>query len=308
MRAPALYRGELTDFVPAAGLRWLVVGSPARLARQPALAPLRARWLTEQRRQAFAAATGIDVLGTERGLVAGFDLGTLYMADASGWVAQPERVFARRLAGSELVRRPHPELSRVTGLVGSRPEALVRVGDELVAVAVGDLGLARVVELRAQRKLDAVASAFEGASLSTLPEPALRPRSFALYLPGPFDEGWVSSGATLLGAAHALAIGVDVAGDEVGVQLFMTGSWDTALDGARLARHWRAFAESALGRQLALDRPLTPLDVSASERLLEAYTRLDASAFSAGVEALLMGNLDDLLGVHGGLAAPPAPP
>ena len=118
------YRGELTDFVPAAGLRWLVVGSPARLAQSPALASLRARWLTEQRRRAFASATGIDVFGTERGLVAGFDLGTLYMTDSSGWVAPPEQRFARRLAGSELLRQPHPQVWRVTGLVGSRPEAL----------------------------------------------------------------------------------------------------------------------------------------------------------------------------------------
>ncbi len=306
--APALYHGELTDFVPAAGLRWLVAGSPARLAQQPALASLRARWLTEQRRRAFAAATGIDVLATERGLVAGFELGTLYMADASGWVARPERLFARRLAGSELLRQPHPQLWRVTGLVGTRPEALVRVADELVAVAVGDLTLARVVELRAQRRLDKVPSAFQGAALSTLPEEALGPSSFALYLPGPLDAEWVTAGAGLLGAAHALAISIDVDEARVELQLFIAGRWDTALDGARLAERWRAFAESSLGRQLALDRPVVPLDVRASDRLLHAYTHLDASALSAGVEALLVGNLDDLLRFEDSSGAPAAPP
>src|SRR6187431_1846533 len=43
---PPLYRGALTDFVPAAGLRWLVAGSPRALARASVLAPLRERWLT----------------------------------------------------------------------------------------------------------------------------------------------------------------------------------------------------------------------------------------------------------------------
>src|SRR5262245_39264695 len=37
---PALHRGALTDFVPAAGLRWLVLGSPQQLAREPGLASL----------------------------------------------------------------------------------------------------------------------------------------------------------------------------------------------------------------------------------------------------------------------------
>ena len=155
--APALHRGELTDFVPAAGLRWLVSGSPAELARQPVLALLQQRWLTPQRLRAFSTGTGIDLLGTERGLVAGFDLGTLYMADASGWVAPPERLFAERLAGSERLHKTHPRVWRVTGLVGSEPEALVRVDDDLVAVAVGDPTLARIVELFA-----------EGASLASL--------------------------------------------------------------------------------------------------------------------------------------------
>jgi hypothetical protein len=294
--------------VPAAGLRWLLVGSPAQLAHEPALASLRARWLTEQRRQSFAAATGIDVFGTQRGLVAGFDLGTMYMADASGWVARPEQRFAQRLAGSELLRQPHPEIWRVTGLVGTRPEALVRIGDALVAVAVGDLTLSRVVELRAQQRLPQVASAFDGASLSTLPEEALRPHSVALYLPGPLDADWVSAGAGLLGAAHALAIDLDVVGARVDLQLFVAGSWDTTRDGTRLAEQWQAFAQSSLGQRLALDRPLTELEVGASERLLRAYTQLDANAFSAGVEQLLVGNLDDLLGFEGGLAEPTAPP
>src|SRR6187402_2260557 len=56
---PALLRGALTDYVPAAGLRWMIAGSPAQLAREPALAPLRARWITEDRRRAFATSTGV---------------------------------------------------------------------------------------------------------------------------------------------------------------------------------------------------------------------------------------------------------
>jgi hypothetical protein len=294
--APALHQGELTDFVPAAGLRWLVSGSPSELARQPALAPLRQRWLTPERERAFTAVTGIDLLGTERGLIAGYDLGTLYLADASAWVARPERSFAERLAGSERLRRSHPRVWRVTGLVGSVPESLVRVDDQLVAVAVGDLTLARVVEMFAERRLNHVATAFDGASLSALPAELLRPRTLALYLPGPLDADWIQ-GEGLLAAASALAVTLDLSGTRLDVRLFVAGRWDPEQDGARLGQAWHAFAESSLGRRLALDRPLSAADVRGSETLLSFYTPFDATAFSVGLEELLVGNLDDLLGL-----------
>jgi len=291
----ALHRGALTDFVPAAGLRWLVVGSPRRLAHEPGLASLRQRWLTEDRRRAFALETGVDLFATERALAAGFDLGTLYMADASGFRARPEVAFARRLAGSERMRQPHPNVWQVTGLVGSEPEALVRVADALVAVAVGDVTLARAVELRALGRLERTAPAFHGVSLSTLPVELLRPAAFAFYLPGPIEGSWLGSGAGLLGAAHALAVTLALDGPRLTVQLGVAGSWHPADDAAELGSVWQAFAASSLGRKLALDRPLGPAEVRASERLLALEQTLDAAAFSAGLEDLLVGNLDDLV-------------
>ena len=295
---PALHAGALTDFVPAAGLRWLVAGSPKQLAREPALGALRTRWLTEQRRRAFAIETGVDLFATERALAAGFDLGTLYMADASGWRLRPEAAFARRLAGTERLRQPHPRLWQVTGVVGTEPEALVRVDDALVAVAVGDVTLARVVELRALGRLERVAPAFEGASLSALPAELLGPRAFAFYLPGPIEGDWLGPSAGLLAGAHALALGLDVDGARIELELSVAGSWRTSEDAEHLRMAWESFAASGLGRQLALERPVAPLEVRGSERLLELSGAFDAAAFAAGLEALLVGNLGDLVGTH----------
>jgi hypothetical protein len=292
---PALHRGALTDFVPAAGLRWLVVGSPRQLAHEPGLASLRQRWLTDDRRRAFALETGVDLFATERALAAGFDLGTLYMADASGLRARPEVAFARRLAGSERLRQPHQGVWHVTGLVGSEPEALVRVADVLVAVAVGDVTLARAVELRALGRLERTAPAFQGVSLASLPAALLRPVAFAFYLPGPIEGPWLGSGAGLFGAAHALAATFALDGPRLSLHLAVAGSWQAADDAAELGSVWQAFAASTLGRVLALDRPPTPAEVRGSERLLELDQALDAAAFSAGLEELLVGNLDDLV-------------
>jgi hypothetical protein len=290
-----LHRGALTDFVPAAGLRWLVVGSPRQLAREPGLASLRQRWLTDDRRRAFARETGVDLFATERALAAGFDLGTLYIADASGWLAPPELAFARRLAGSERLRQPRPNVWHVTGLVGSEPEALVRVADALVAVAVGDLTLARAVELRALGRLDRTLPAFQGVSLAELPDELLRPAPFAFYLPGPIQGSWVGGAGGLLGAAHALGATLALDGPRLRLRLCVAGRWHATEDAAELGSLWQAFASSGLGQKLALDRPLTPAEVHGSEARLELVAALDAAAFSAGLEGLLVGNLDDLV-------------
>lgn len=290
---PPLHHAELTDFVPAAGLRWLVVGSPRALAAAPALAPLRERWLTEERRRAFARSTGIDLWSTERALAAGFELGTLYAADASGWVAPPEKIFAGRLAGSERSHRPHPRIWRVAGVAGTRPETLVRVADELVAIAVNDPTLARVVELRARGRLERVAPALDGVSLGALPEELRRPGPLTLYVPGPLEEQWVASGTSLLANTQALALTLELVGEQVAVGIALAGHWRPD-DLPRLRETWGAFATTSLGRELSLDRPLEPTETAGSETLLRLRTRLEGGAFASGLERVLRGQLGDL--------------
>ncbi len=294
--------------MPAAGLRWLVVGSPRDLAEHPVFAALRERWLTPPRFHAFAAATGIDLLRTEHALVAGFDLGTLYMADASGWVAPPDAVFTERLAGSETVHRPHPEVWRITGLVGSTPETLVRIDDELVAVAVGDPTPARVVELRARGRLQSVAPALEGAALSGLQPELSKPSAFAFYALGPFEGQWLTSGAALLAGAEALSLMAELSGERLGVSLAVRGVWDAALDREPLLRSWQALASSPLGRVLTLDRPVEPVRVEVSESQLTLRIWLSAQPFLHGVESLLSADLDGLLGVSSPASSGQLPP
>ena len=290
---PALLRGALTDYVPAAGLRWMIAGSPAQLAREPALAPLRARWMTDERRQAFATNTGVDVFATERAVAAGFDLGTLYLADASGWIAAPERRFAERLAGTEQLRKPHPELWRVSGVVGSTPEALVRVGSELVAVAEGDPALARVVELRALGRAGRIAPAFEGAALATLPSELRAPHPVAAYVPGPLDPAALGDSTGLLAGTLALCASLAPDNTVLHLELALSGQWRPALDEPRLREAWQSFVSSAIGSRLGLDVAALSVDVHGSESLLTLRTDLDAGAFVAGVLGLLTGTVED---------------
>jgi len=291
---PPLHHGALPDFVPAAGLRWLVVGSPRELAAAPALAPLRDGWLTEARRQAFARSTGIDLWQTERALAAGFELGTLYLADASGWVAPPEKPFVARLAGSERSEQPHPRIWRVSGVAGTHPETLVRVADQLVAVAVGDPTLARVVELRARGRLGRVVSALDGVSLAALPADLRRPGPLTLYVPGPLEEDWVADGTSLLGNTQALALTLELAGEHMTLGVALAGHWRPERDLPRLLETWDIFARTSLGRELTLDRPLEPTETAGSETLLRLRTQLAGDAFATGLARLLRGQLGDL--------------
>jgi hypothetical protein len=292
----APHRGALTDYVPAAGLRWLVAGSPRQLASADGLATLRQRWLGADRTLAFSRATGIDLTHTERALVAGFDLGTLYMVDASAWVSSPERAFVERLAGSEIERRVHPSVTTYAGLAGTEPQALVRVDDTLIAVAVAALGLARVVESFALQRFERVATAFEGAALSSLPPRLRSPMPLAFYLPGPLDPEAIGDAAGVLAGAFALVLTLEPQGPSLGLELSLSGSWETTLDAERLLTAWHDFSAGPLGRQLALDAAREPAQSEGSETLLTLRTQLDAGAFALGLERLSTSDVNDLLG------------
>jgi hypothetical protein len=292
---PELHRGPLTDYVPAAGLRWLLTGSPRYFALHPALRALRESWLTDERFRAFSTATGIDLMRTERALVAGFDLGTLYMADASGWVQVPETPFAERLAGSGRLHRPHPDVWRLTGVVGSVPQALVRVDRELVAVAVGDLVPARVVELRARGRLASVVTALRGAALSDLPPELTTPGPLRFYALGPFEGEWLAEGGGLLGAARAVAAGVELESQNVRLCIALTGYWDPVLDRERLQEAWQAIATSSVGQLLGLDRPSEPIQVDAEVARLVLRVRVDTPSLLAGIQQLFAQDVSELL-------------
>lgn len=305
--APPLQLGALTSFVPAAGLRWLVAGSPRYWAQQPALAGVRQRWLTDQRLQAFAKATGIELIRTERALVAGFDLGTLYLADGSGWTQKPELPFIERLAGSARVQRTHPSVWRVTGLVGSTPEALVRLDDAVVAVAVKDPMLARLVEYRARGRLSQVVPALRGAALSALPAEFLEPGPLVAYALGPWPPSALPEGAGLLSAAVAVGARAELEGKALQVRIALAGSWGELKDQEQLLRLWQALSTSSLGHTLHLDQPRAAPSVHTSEQVLGLDLDLDAEQVLAGLESVAAGHWQPLLGPASGSESPESP-
>lgn len=299
---PSLREGALTDFVPAAGLRWLIVGSPRYFAEQPALRAPLARLFSEERLDAFALATGVDLRRSERAALAAFELGELYLVDGSGWVGAPELRFTERSAGSARSERPHSRIWRVSALVSSRPQTLVRIDDDLLAVAVGDPTPARVVEAYALDKLRRTPSALHGAALATLPADVLRPAPLAAYALGPFHGEWATALGGVLGGALAFGATAELAGEALSARVVLSGAWSGEESARQLEEAWARLGASELGRLLALDRPLRAPRVSVSPELLQLEVTLDAPALLGGLHAAVAGGVDELL------ASPPRVP
>ena len=165
---PRRYTGKLEDYVPAAGLRWLIRGSPDKLAESQSFRPALETFITKDRLRAVAQTTGFALETVTHGVIASFDLGTLYLAELPGPTASEARThfIARQIHGAT-PRTPEPGIVVLSGLTEGVPLGLVTIDDRVVAYCVGDPMLCRVVEAYARGKLKAK-SAFHGAALAGL--------------------------------------------------------------------------------------------------------------------------------------------
>ena len=273
---PPLHQGPLTDFVASAGLRWLLVGSPKHVAENPAFREAVSVLFPGDRVDGFAAGSGVDLRNVESALIAGFDFGTLYAVEPSAGSAP--RIVARfreRIVSGEQRHPSHPLVERITGVIGTTPETLVRVEQRLIAVAVGDPTPARVVEAFARKKLPRSPTALRGAALSTLaPPPAGSVATF--YAPGPFSGEWARGARGLL--ADTLALSISVVPLDAGRARFVVQiAGDFPPSGiADLTRAVSDLAQSPMGKLLGLDQFATPplLRERANSLWLEAELKL----------------------------------
>ncbi len=296
---PKLHEGPLSDYVAAAGLRWLVMGRPAELAANPAFVATVSSLLQAQRLDAFAATTGVDLRRTPNALAAGFDYGTLYMAETPGNNAHVEELFMERLVRGASVARPHPDLHRVSGLVGNSPQTLVRIDQKLIAVTVGDPTPARVVEAFARGRLSRSPSALRGAALSVLPSKLGRePISF--YAPGPFPPEWQAGVRGLLAGTTAVGASAAPAGNQrLRVAVYLAGAWGEAPDaGQRLMLGWEDLVRSPLGHLLGLDLGGSPPSVETTPELLSAYAELELEPLVKGLRAAVAADAREILDLH----------
>lgn len=292
---PPLHHGPVTDYVPAAGLRWMVVGSPRRIAADTRLRDALVVLLPDERLDKFARGTGVDIRRIESAAAAGFDLGTLYAwaPPASSMPAVTAR-FRERIVSGEHRAQPHPAIERTSGIIGATPEALLQVGDEFAAVAVGDLTLIRVAEAFARERLHSSPAALKGAALTTL-EPVPSSSVATFYAPGPFTGEWARGARGLL--ANALAMSVSLTPADAGkarIELQLAGDF-TVSGGAELKLAFDDLTTSPIGKLLALDQSADAPVISEKDQRLYLDVDVDLAPIARGLHAAVAADIWEIM-------------
>ena len=299
-RKPALKLGELHDLVPAAGLRFLVEGSPRKIWDNPRLRAAFGELLPDAKLDGFTERTGVDLRKLESALVAGFDMGTLYLgqcADSCG--PRARSLFIERLSGRELVTQTdtEPVAANVRGTLDGEPFGFVDMG-RVVGVASRDLTLARIPIAYALGKLKKTPPALGGAALSTLPELA-RDRLVTFYAPGPFEGEWTQGLHGLLSAALSVALYVEPVDDEylrftVVISGDFSAGGQAALD--ELTRVFGEVAASSTGKLFAFERARS-IRGSFNPQYLTLSAELPLSPLVSGLRAAVIADVWEILGL-----------
>ena len=288
----------MRDFAPAAGLRWLILGQPAKIASNPDLSRALSSILPGARLDAYAASTGADLRLIPRAAVGGYAYGTLYLAELSA--ADGARVrdaFAGRLRGGGIVKQPRAGIFRVSGTDGEVPLALVSVEDRLIASVSGDPTLARVVAAYAEGRLRSP-TALRGAALSSLPTPPDDALA-TFYAPGPFEGAWATAASGLLSSAFALSITAEARSPALlRFTVTLAGDWPEreVPPELMLERSWVLLANSSTGRLLALDQARN-LKSTRHLQYLTLSMEIPMLELARGVRAATSANLSEILEV-----------
>jgi hypothetical protein len=297
--APVLHRGPLSDFVPAAGLRWLALVKPREILADPELGPAIAEIVSNRRLDAFAESSGVDLRQVTHAAVAGFPYATLYLAEVpDGEAAAAREHFSERLLAGAVTKQPRANLLRITGVVGQTPETLLTVEDRVLAVAVGDPLLAKIAEAYAEERLKNSPSALRGSALSTLPD-LTSGNAVALFAPGPFADEWRRAAGGLLESTVAVGVALRPIGHgKIAATLCLSGAWQESADAAvsRLATAWTAFAQSSAGHLFALS---PNAEVKASPDLLTLNVEIEIEPLLRGLKAAVLSDISELLQVQG---------
>lgn len=297
--APALHHGPLSDFVPAAGLRWLTLVKPREILADPELGPAIAEIVSSRRLDAFAESSGVDLRQVTHAAVAGFPYATLYLAEVpDGEAAAAREHFSERLLAGAVSKQPRANLMRITGVVGQTPETLLTVENRVLAVAVGDPLLAKIAEAYAEERLKNSPNALRGSALSTLPD-LTSGNAVALFAPGPFADEWRRAAGGLLESTVAVGVALRPIGHgKIAATLCLSGAWQESEDAAvsRLATAWTAFAQSSAGHLFALS---PNAEVKASPDLLTLNVEIEIEPLLRGLKAAVLSDISELLQVQG---------
>jgi hypothetical protein len=296
-RPKAVIRASLADYVPAAGLRWMLLGEPERLLSHPDLGPSLAALLPPERLLAYARSTGVELRQVKSACVAGFDRGVLYLANVPPPTARARDAFMDRLLTDPAISVPGEKMVLVQGLIGTQPQAFLDVEPSLVSVATGDPSLIRVVIGYATGRLQRSPSALSGAALSGLPRPKTEP-ALRFLAPGPFVGQWQKGVHGLL--TNTFAVDVRVSPDDHGglaLELLMLGDYpaEVADTQIRVEESLAELTGSTLGSLLGLSLLEPPPSVTVAAGLITVRATVPIAPLLHGLQAAVSAEVWQLM-------------
>jgi hypothetical protein len=256
--------------------------------------------LPDEKLDGFSDRTGVDLRKLETALVAGFDMGTLYLGACSESCGPSARArFIERLSGREVVTLTdtEPAAATVKGTLDGEPFGFLDMG-RVVGVASRDLTLARIPVAYALGKLKKTPPALRGAALSTLPDLG-RDRLVTFYAPGPFEGEWTRGLHGMLSAALALALYVEAVDDDyLRFTVVMSGDFSEGGQAAidELTRVFGEIAASSTGKLFAFERARS-IRGSFNPQYLTLSAELPLSPLVSGLRAAVIADVWEILGL-----------
>ena len=295
----------LTDLLPLADLRWLLLARPREIASIPWLIPWIGLFARESDLDRFAATNGFDLRQLPEAAVASVadDSGetAFYLARHNGDPAAIERAFRKRLTTGEKRTVERPDLVRVSGKIGIAQSTMTVIGADVVGLQQGGhpgRGPARIAGLYAEDRLKKSPTVLSQEPLKSLAA-RFGPAPILALSPGPF-EGELArgargllAGATAIGAAarpsarEGIAISVAVAGD------FSTSGAPASKE---LVAAWNDLAQGSFGHLLGLDQPIEPPLATFSHDAVAIAVELDPERFARGLAEATGQRVKEILG------------
>jgi hypothetical protein len=295
---------NVTDLMPLARLRWLIVCHPRDIAAVPWLIRPISTLAPEHRFVQFAESTGMDLRQIHEAAIGAYTTesgdSTFYLVRHGGDAGTIERAFRRRLTGG--VRRSIADsgITLVSGTIGTSTRALVVIGRDIAGFQDGgspSRGPARIAALYAEGKLKRSPTVLAEEPLRSLHARFGTAPLRALML-GPF-EGELARGIRgLLAGATAAGIAARPSVREgILFTIAITADFSTSAEAGSqaLLSEWTRVSESSFGHLLGLDQPADrPLPTHADGAIALAV-ELDPKKLAAGIAAATMNQVQDIM-------------
>jgi hypothetical protein len=179
----------------------------------------------------------------------------------------------------------------------------------MVALEQGRAGPIRAAEAFAQGKLHRASPALRGGPLVRAVQ-LVGDAPVRAFAPGPFEGELAQGLGGLMRASTAVGVSAAFVGPPAKIRLVIVlmGGWGKDANAAseRLAAAAHVVSDSAFGRLLGLDHPVTSPQVRGTDEALIIEVTLDGTAMARGLHDALDAEIGDIMRGTPGRSPPPA--